>query len=357
MSKAIYGEGSLFQRKQDDRWVATFFENGARKRVYGKTAKEANAARKAALKRIGAGLSSVESRDSFASVAQRWIDVTSRALNLSALSREDYAGVLRLHVTPLIGSVKVASMNAGHVEQVLLAMADKGYSPSYQCTAHKAMSHVFKMAIRDGVRATNPTRDVPAPSGTVRVKVVPDRRLIIDLIELAPDERLRTFLVLATHTGLRISEILGIRWADVNYETRTIGIVGKGGKLRAVYITPSLESQLRVWKVEQARQRLASSWWSVESDWIITSDIGTRTDAHNFRKEFKPFADAVAPGVTPHSLRHSFATLLLEEGVPMRVVADQMGHSSTRITEATYSHVTARLQAEAGAAIERALAR
>jgi integrase len=59
--------------------------------------------------------------------------------------------------------------------------------------------------------------------------------------------------------------------------------------------------------------------------------------------------------VTPHSLRHAFATLMLEEGEPMRVVADQMGHSSTRITEATYSHVTARLQAEAGAAIERAI--
>jgi integrase len=78
-------------------------------------------------------------------------------------------------------------------------------------------------------------------------------------------------------------------------------------------------------------------------------------DAHNWRKQFKPFADAVAPGVTPHSLRHAFATLMLEEGVSMRVVADQMGHSSTRITEATYSHVTARLQAEAGAAIERAI--
>jgi integrase len=78
-------------------------------------------------------------------------------------------------------------------------------------------------------------------------------------------------------------------------------------------------------------------------------------DAHNWRsKQFTPFADTVAPGVTPHSLRHAFATLMLEEDVPMRVVSDQMGHPPTRITECTYSHVTARLQAEAGAAIERA---
>ena len=79
-------------------------------------------------------------------------------------------------------------------------------------------------------------------------------------------------------------------------------------------------------------------------------------DTHNWRKKFfKPLVDEVCPGVTPHSLRHAFATLLLEEGVPMRVVSDQMGHTSTRITQEVYSHVTARLQHEAGAAIERAL--
>jgi len=73
------------------------------------------------------------------------------------------------------------------------------------------------------------------------------------------------------------------------------------------------------------------------------------------RKHFKPLTDRIAPGATPHSLRHAFATIMLEEGVPMRVVSEQMGHSSTRITEQVYSHVTARLQREAGAAVERVL--
>jgi site-specific recombinase XerD len=84
-------------------------------------------------------------------------------------------------------------------------------------------------------------------------------------------------------------------------------------------------------------------------------------------KRYKPLADgvesddpskarpAICPGATPHSLRHATATLLLEEGVPMKVVAELLGHSSTRITEDTYSHVTARLVAEAANAITRAL--
>lgn len=79
-------------------------------------------------------------------------------------------------------------------------------------------------------------------------------------------------------------------------------------------------------------------------------------DAQNWRRKyFKPLADRIAPGTTPQSLRHAFATIMLEEDVPMKVVSAQMGHSSTRITEETYSHVTARLTAAAGEAVERAL--
>lgn len=63
----------------------------------------------------------------------------------------------------------------------------------------------------------------------------------------------------------------------------------------------------------------------------------------------------VAFGVTPHYLRHAFATLMLEEGVPTKVVAEQFGHSSPRITEGTYSHVTARLMDEPAAVAKRVL--
>ena len=79
-------------------------------------------------------------------------------------------------------------------------------------------------------------------------------------------------------------------------------------------------------------------------------------DAHNWRrKHFNPLRDRICPQATPHSLRHGFATIMLEEGMPMTVVSAQLGHSSTRITEDMYSRVTAWPQQEAGAAIERVL--
>ena len=176
------------------------------------------------------------------------------------------------------------------------------------------------------------------------------------LISRASDDRMRTFLILMSHTGLRISEALNVRWSDINFATKSILVTGKGKKQRAVFITPTLERQLRQWKRTQAKQRLSADWWSQEGDWVISTDIGTQMDAHNWRrKHFNPLRFEVCPKATPHSLRHGFATIMLEEGIPMKVVSAQLGHSSTRITEDTYSHVTARLQREAGDAIERVL--
>lgn len=283
-------------------------------------------------------------------------DVTSHTLNLATTSRRAYVDVLNLHVLPKLGSALIGAITPSDVASILVAMQTAGLSPSYRHQAHKAMSHVFKMSLADGVIGTNPARFVPAPRGAVRKRVVPDLDVVLMLIDQAPDVRLRVFLVLAAHTGLRISEILGLEWSSINVETRSISVVGKGGKARAVYLTPSLQRELDVWRKHQMKQRLASRWWDTDHDWIITTECGTRMDPQNWRrKHFKPHTDRIAPGATPHSLRHAFATIMLEEGVPMRVVAEQLGHSTTRITEQVYSHVTARLQHEAGAAVERAL--
>lgn len=356
MSRTPYGDGSVFQRRYDSKWVATYAHAGKRRAAYGKTRAEAVRKRREAKDRLAKGLVARDSRRLFEQEAGRWIDVASHTLNLSPASRQVYVDVLRLHVLPKIGAFAIGKIKASDVAAVLVEMQEKGLSPSYRHQAHKAMSHVFKMAVADELISDNPTRSVPAPRGQVRERVVPDRRLVRRMIDESNDRRLRIFVVLAAHTGLRIAEILGLQWSDIHAATHSISVVGKGGKKRAVYLTPTLGRELDAWRVDQAKQRLASRWWDESHEWIITTEIGTKMDAQNWRRKyFKPLADRVAPGVTPHSLRHSFATIMLEEDVPMRVVAEQMGHSSTRITEQTYSHVTARLQHEAGAAVERAL--
>jgi integrase len=222
MTRAAYGDGSVYQRASDRKWVATYTCDGKRRVVYGDTRSEALKKRREARARHARGLRPVEARDSFNSVAERWEKVYSRTLNLTVESRQNYIDVLRLHVVPVIGSMPIASITPSDVASVMIRMQDKGYSPSYRHQAHKAISHVFRMALSDGKVTMNPTRSIPAPRGTVKQKVVPSRDVVIEMICLAPDERMRTFLVIAAHTGLRISEILSLRWTDVNAQTRSV---------------------------------------------------------------------------------------------------------------------------------------
>lgn len=357
MSRNAYGDGSVYQRK-DGRWVATFTNNGKRFGVYGRTRQEAVKARRVHLEQVAKGATPSRARRTFATEAQRWIDTVSKETGLSDKSRRVYVDVLNLHVIPVIGSLKVTDVRPSDVTSVMVAMQEHGLSASYRHQAHKALSHVFKMAMRDGLIVSNPVRDVTAPRGSQRKKVVPSRDQVLALIDAAGDERTRTGIMLLAHTGARIGEVLALRWSDVDFTRARITIrTGKGGKGRSVALTATLAAQLKVWRKQQTAMRLAASWWSQESDpWLLSTDIGTQMDAHNWRKKhFAPVARTVAVGVTPHSLRHAFATLMLEEGVPTKVVAEQLGHSSTRITEDTYSHVTARLVDEAGLVAERVL--
>ncbi|MCA9241422.1 MAG: site-specific integrase [Planctomycetales bacterium] len=351
------GEGTIYQRSSDGKWVGSWYEevNGQRRRrvVYGTSSTEVQGKLRKALGRIDQGLPGLDSSDTFQAVAETWRRTVARTSGLSSKTQQVYADVLKLHVYPVIGKDKLRDLKPSRVSAVLIRMEDAGLSKSYQHQAHKAMSKVFQTAMVDGLIATNPVRSVKAPRGGHKPKVVPDRRQVTALLEAAPDARMRALVGILAYTGCRISEALGIKWSEVNDER--IILQGKGGKSRAVPVTPALASILAEWRSEQRREQLAAVWWDTERDWALSSDCGTQWDPHNARKKFRPLADAILPGMTPHSLRHATATLLLEERVPMKVVAELLGHSSTRITEDTYSHVTARLVAEAGSAIERAL--
>lgn len=364
------GEGSITRRKNGT-YQGSWFEtiNGQRKRryVYGKTSKEVRDKVRDALNRIERGLPGIDSTDTFRQVAETWRRTTMHTSGLSSKSAGAYVDVLKLHVYPVIGNERLRDIKPSQVSSVMVKMQDAGYSKSYQHQAHKAMSAVFRAAMADGLIASNPTKAVKAPRGGHKPTVVPDRGQVLRMIDEAPDERMKAFVAVLAYTGCRISEALSIRWSDVNNE-RIVIRHGKGDKTRAVPVPARLSEVLKAWRKAQAQERLKAVWWDESDDWMLSTDVGTQWDPHNARKRFKPIADgdpenedpskrrpAICRGATPHSLRHATATLLLEEGVPMKVVAELLGHSSTRITEETYSHVTARLVQEAGDAIGRAL--
>jgi len=352
------GEGSIWERK-DGRFVVAWTEHtpeGSRRRsVYCRSRKEAKNILKNVVRRRDDGLPAIDSAMPLRDWVAHWQDSTLAVEGVSEMTQRVYRDVLRLHVLPVIGDVALKDLRATHIEATLSKMADKDLSPAYRHQAHKALSKCLTVARRDDLIARNPMEGVQAPRGGHKATVVPTRDQVLALLDVAPDARMRAFVAVLAYTGVRISEGLSMRWQDVNFDQNSIAVTGKGSRRRAVPISAGLRTELMSWRKAQAAERLSSVWWDDHGDWVLSSEVGTRWEAHNARKRFRPMAQEVCPGLTPHGLRHATATVLLEEGVPMKVVAELLGHSSTRITENIYSHVTARLVQEAASAMDRAL--
>lgn len=148
----------------------------------------------------------------------------------------------------------------------------------------------------------------------------------------------RALLELIYAAGLRVSEARDLNMGDVNLETREIRVTGKGSKQRIVLIGNTARSALALY-LRQARPRLALS--ATGGLALFLNRFGGRLSQRSIQVKVRRYAAKVGlgPGIHTHTLRHSFATHLLEGGADLRVVQELLGHASPATTQ-VYTHVT-----------------
>jgi site-specific recombinase XerD len=159
----------------------------------------------------------------------------------------------------------------------------------------------------------------------------------------APDasERLgardRALLELAYAAGLRVSEISGLNVADLRLETRELRVMGKGSRQRVVVIGRAARDALALY-LREVRPRLAKEG---SGDALFLNRYGARLSQRSVQEKVRRYAAEVGlgPGVHTHTLRHTFATHLLEGGADLRVVQELLGHASPATTQ-IYTHVS-----------------
>ncbi len=372
MSQRGNGEGTVYQRKSDGAWCYSWREDtpdGMRRRVkYAKTEAAAKRELKTVIRRLDAGRPGADAKMKFRTFAETWRTTTLQVADVKPSTRRTYESALRVRVLPTLGDLELRRIKTTDIERLLVGAADR--SAQTRRTAYTVVRLILDTAVRDGLLASNPAAEVGRPGveqGTSRFLNRDEVRAI--RAEVA-GTRLEPLVTLLCFTGLRVGEALALRWADVDLEggslkvTATLvrldgGLVRSSTKSdrskRAVALPAPLVASLKAWKVAQTAERLAATVW-FDEDWLFTTPIGTATDHSNVSKAYKAAATkAGVPTATFHGLRHAAATVMLEEGVPMRVVADVLGHSSTRLTADTYSHVTPRLTQEAANALARGL--
>jgi len=283
---------------------------------------------------------------------QRWLEHLDGERALSPHTLRAYEGDLvgfldflgRDFLAKPIASIAPGEVDALAVRSFLASLTKRGLSRRSQGRALAAVRGFFRWAAREGIVPANPAQGIRTPKAP---KTLP-RHLrpgeIESLLE-APDatepmgRRDRALLELLYATGLRVGELVSLDWPDLDLAGRTLRVLGKGNKERMVPFGREAERALREWLALWEPLRDPADPEGGEEP-VFLSSRGRRLGDRQVRRilDRHTAAAALAAGVHPHTLRHTFATHLLENGADLRSIQELLGHSSLSTTQ-KYTHV------------------
>ncbi len=205
----------------------------------------------------------------------------------------------------------------------------------------------FRWACREGHVEKNPARALPSPRlprTLPRAMTQPDtERLLETDDEGSFPERDRALFELLYATGLRVSEAAGLDLEDVDFASRLLRVVGKGNKERIAPFGEEAGEALSAYlPVRQVRRRVALESGDDDGEPVFVNARGGRLTTRSMARllKIRLRAAGLSAEISPHALRHSFATHLLEAGADLRAIQELLGHASLSTTQ-KYTHLDA----------------
>ncbi|RLF20007.1 MAG: recombinase XerC [Thermoprotei archaeon] len=232
-----------------------------------------------------------------------------------------YLGDVRLFLNQV--GKRPEEITVKDVMNFFIALRRKGCKVSTIYRKICSLNAFFRYLVKEGIIEKNILEEVDRPKVARELPSSLTREDVRRLIEAAMDKRELLIVRLLYVTGLRVSEAASLRWEDVDLERGEIRVKGKGGKVRIVLVDRSTLALLKEMK------RLCK-----DADLVIGLSVRS---IQRIIKRLRERA-GIKKKVTPHILRHTFATHLLEAGVSIRVIQELLGHSSLSTTQ-IYTHV------------------
>jgi integrase len=296
---------------------------------------------------------------------------------LSAKTRFDYRHLAGDYVRPHLGSRRVRDVTSGVVltwQRKLTkeggTKAGKPLSANSVRLARAPLAGAFKLAVGAGLVSVNPMIGAPRPRPRRSLPRHWSPEQAREFLALMEGDRTWPVWAFLIGSGLRIGELVALRWSRVELDAgmvrvvefvSTLGhdLVPSTGKsrdaVRSIDLDDGLAAVLRRQRKLQAEEQLASVKWE-ESDYVFTKPAGGRYHPQYLSRLLGTYtAELGLPRLTAHGLRHTSATLMLGSGVPPKVAAERLGHADPTLFTNLYSHVTPTMQREAAAMIGRAL--
>ncbi len=381
MPKRANGEGTLSRRK--DRAGKTIGWRGAitvghhedgsqdRRWISGKTQAEVQDKLRALQADMHSGMVADTEGLTVADFMVRWTEHKERD-GVKPNTVQSYRDTVRLYITPHIGRVKLAKLKPLDIERLLSKMQKDGKS-----AANRRYSlRVLSMALRQGVRWQMLPRnvaDVISPPKAERSEMkIWTLEQVVTFLDASQVHRLHAAFDLALMTGMRRGEVLGLQWADIDFERSRLtirhnlvevhsdGVAGKqqAGKptvssiqvklqtpktaasRRTVALSPGTLSKLREHQAQQEWECSAAAEAWQDQGFVFASELGGPTNPNYFYDQFKKLArEAKLPNIRFHDLRHTAASLMIRRGLNPKVVSDRLGHTDPAFTLRVYTHL------------------
>jgi integrase/recombinase XerC len=239
-----------------------------------------------------------------------------------------------------LGEKAVADVDHIVLRRFLAEMRAKSYAKRTIARKLASLRSFFKFLYREGLIKNNPISAISTPKLDKKLPVVLDVDKVARLVQSPPDDtpegsRDRAMLETLYSTGMRVSELVGLDIGDIDFISEVVKVLGKGSKERLIPIGRPAVDAIRRYLDKRKKRRVK------ENDAVFLNKSGRRLTDRSVRRVLDKYIrmTSIMEHVSPHSMRHSFATHLLDRGADLRSVQELLGHMNLSTTQ-IYTHVT-----------------
>lgn len=295
-------------------------------------------------------------------------------------TRCDYESSMRCHIKPKLGKMKLADLKGFHIQQFYnellengsLRKKGKGLSPKTVRNIHIALHRALEQAVNNDLIMKNPAKGAELPKLDKNTRTALTEEEQKNLMEKCFDHPWGTAIFLTLFSGLRLGEVLGLTWSDVDFDNNCISINKQVGRIknfdesiksktvlcsrnktktlssnRKIVIASQVIEKLNKHKIAQNKHK--KLWKEVynDLDLVFCREDGNYIDQTTFRKFYiATLKKAEIEQKTFHELRHTFATRAVENNANVKAVASILGHANVTTTLNIYTHDSQKLQQE-----------
>lgn len=357
------GEGTIYQAP-DGKWMAQATIRSRRKSLYGKTRKEVADKLRALLADLDKGVLPPPERLTVAQFMERWLEDSKRR-SVKPRAYEHYRQMTGYYIVPNLGRVKLSRLQPVHLQGLYSQLLERGLSERTVHHVHAVLRNALGQALKWGNVPRNVADLVDAPRAKRTEVEYLDQTQAATLLASVKGNRWEPLIVLAVATGMRQSELLGLQWADLDLLAGRLQVrrqLDRDGSMtepktakgrRTIALPSNVSAMLRDHRARQNATRLLMGPQWEHNDLVFCTHSGRPLGHRNVLRAFSLLLGCAGlPHVSFHALRHTHATMLLQEGVAPKIVQERLGHSNIGMTMDIYSHFIPGMDAEAAGKLD-----